>query len=142
MSTAEWASERRNTLSGAPPSRDLTAMDTTAGRVLDGVQGDTVSENLKSVRTAGHTDLSAHTHTHACTHTYTNSKNKGKRIRHLSFAFVLSFFLGAHNSPWFLMQWGQAAERFHSVFWPSPDVPNDDKAQPNCHGNLQYLDEL
>lgn len=62
-------------------------------------------------------------------YTHQTQKNEGKRIRRLSFAFVQVFFLGDHNSPWFLMQWGQAAERFHSVFWPSLDVPNDDKAQ-------------
>lgn len=60
---------------------------------------------------------------------HTDSKNEGKRIKHLSSAFVLTFFLEDHSSPWSPMQWGRAAGRSHSVFWPSLDVPSDDKAQ-------------
>ena len=68
-----------------------------------------------------------HAHTH--THTHTNSKNEGKRIRRFSFAFVPAFFLEDRNFPQFPMLSGQAAERSHSVFWPSLDGPNDDRAQ-------------
>lgn len=46
ISTAEGASEWRETLSGAPPSRDRTTLHN-SGWVLGGAQGDTVSRSLE-----------------------------------------------------------------------------------------------
>lgn len=46
ISTAEGASEWRETLSAAPPSRDRTTLHN-SGSVLGGAQGDTVSRSLE-----------------------------------------------------------------------------------------------